>query len=144
MPRAILATATLILLSSLALAQDTTQPTSQPTSVDPTDTAACQAAEGKQAVIEGKVTKAAWSKSGKTMSAHFTKGADSFELVIFARKKDDMDKAFGGDVAAALNGATVKATGEIKDYRGRPEMIIDDASQLTIEQPAATQATTQP
>ena len=144
--RRLMAMSTFILLAgSMVLAQDaTTAPTTQAVTLDPTDNAAATAAEGKSVVVEGTITKAAWGKSGKIMQARFAKGKDSLVLVIFAKNKDDMDKAFNGDVAAALKGATVRATGEVKDYRGRPEIIIDNASQLTILSPAATQATTQP
>src|SRR5580698_3908714 len=123
MRRIYITVAMLFLLGSLAMAQDTTQPASQPTMLDPTDAAAAKAAEGKTVTVQGKITRAAWSKSGKTMQARFSKDKDSLILVIFARAKDDMDKAFNGDVAAALNGATVSATGEVKDYRGRPEIV---------------------
>jgi DNA/RNA endonuclease YhcR with UshA esterase domain len=65
-------------------------------------------------------------------------------LVIFAANKDDMDKAFNGDIAKALKGATVRVEGKVKIYRSRPEIVVDKPEQLTILQAAATEPATQP
>jgi DNA/RNA endonuclease YhcR with UshA esterase domain len=80
------------------------------------------------------------------MRATFSTDKTTLVVVIFARAKDDMDKAFNGDVAAALNGATVSVTGEVQDYKGRPEIVVDHTDQITIQQAATTEpsATTQP
>ena len=140
MRRAFLMTGMMVLVCGLALAQEpASQPTSQPTSLDPTDKAAVEAAKGKEVVAEGKIVKAAWSRSGKVMTASFTSGRGGLQVAIFAANKDDMDKAFGGDVAKALDGAQVRVTGEVKDYRGRAEIIVDKPDQLTIVQAATTQ-----
>jgi DNA/RNA endonuclease YhcR with UshA esterase domain len=140
MRRTFAITGTILLLCGIARANDAaTQPTSQPAVMDLTDNAAMKDAEGKNIVIEGKVVEANWSSSGKVMWATFSDDRDGLELVIFSSHKETMDKAFGGDVATALEGAKVRVKGTIKLYHGRPEMIVDKPSQLTI-----LSATTQP
>jgi DNA/RNA endonuclease YhcR with UshA esterase domain len=120
------------------------QPTSQPIMLDPTDAGADTAAEGKDVIVEGKIVRSAWSRSGKTMMASFSSDRTTLQLVIFAANKDDMDKAFGGDVAKTLKGATVHVEGKVKIYRSRPEIVVGKAEQLTILKAAATEPATQP
>jgi hypothetical protein len=109
-----------------------TQPVdSGPTKVDASDADAVQQAVGRHVILEGTIEKAAWSSSGKVMKATF-KGNPKLSVIAFQSKKDDLDKAFNGDFAGAMTGAKVRVSGLLKKFRDSPEMVIDDAKQVTI------------
>lgn len=135
--------AVLICGVGLSRAQDdssdrgTTQPAENtPTKVDPTDKDAVKAAQGKDVILEGTIDKAAWSSSGKVMKATF-KGNDQLNVIVFQKKKEAFDKAFNGDLTTTLTGAKVRIHGELKDFHGSPEVVMDDVDQLTIIEPAS-------
>jgi len=52
--------------------------------------------------------------------------------VLFEKKRAEFDEAFAGDVAKALSGKHVRLHGRLKDYKGRPEIVLDQVSQITI------------
>jgi hypothetical protein len=117
-------------------------PATQPSSgaggkIDASDPDAVQHAIGSRVTLEGTIEKAAWSSSGKVLKATF-KGNDKLTLVAFQSKKDDLDKAFNGDVAGAMTGSKVQVSGLLKQFKGSPEMVIDDAKQLTISSTGST------
>ena len=110
-----------------------TIPTTQPVLVLASDKAAIQAAMGKDVFLEGVVESAAWSQSGKVMRVEFKDAAESkVHVVLFEKKRSQFDAGFGGDVAKALNGKHVRIKGQLKDYKGRPEIVLDLLSQITI------------
>jgi DNA/RNA endonuclease YhcR with UshA esterase domain len=129
-----------ILLFSLALnvavlaEPPATQPSDdKPILVDVSDKAAVDAALNKDVFLEGVVESAAWAPSGKVMRIQFKNTTESkVQAVIFEKKRVDFDQAFGGDVTKALTGARVRIKGKLKDYKGRPEVTLDQISQLTI------------
>jgi len=132
-----------------ARAPDDPPPATQPANpesqvVDVTDKSALDAAMNKEAVIEGVVESAAWSSSGKVMQIRFKNSKETrFSAAVFDKHKSDFDAAFSGDITKALPGAKVRIRGTIKDYKGRPEIVIDVPAQITIVEPPAP-ATTQP
>ncbi|HWP41061.1 MAG TPA: hypothetical protein VNL70_09045 [Tepidisphaeraceae bacterium] len=115
--------------------------TTQPAVIDATDTEALKAALGKEVVVEGYISKAEWSRSGRVMNIEFL---DSVLLgAVFERQRAKLDEAFGGDLAAALRDAKARFRGKLIEYggyveslKGRPQIIINSASQITILQPA--------
>jgi DNA/RNA endonuclease YhcR with UshA esterase domain len=135
-------TLALLVTSSAALARQeppATQPATgekpgeKPIVVDVSDKAAVDAAMNKEVFLEGVVESAAWSSSGKVMRIQFKGAGESkVQAVIFEKKRVDFDQAFGGDVGKALTGARVRVRGKLKDYKGTPEVTLDQISQLTI------------
>ena len=119
-------------------------PTTQHAVLDATDKAAIAEHMGQFVVVVGEVSVAEWSKSGKVMNIDF-KGAEESRLlaVVFDRNKARLDEMFGGDLAKALTGAKVRINGKLEEYggkaeafKGRPQIIIDRSSQITIVEPA--------
>lgn len=122
-------------------------PTTQHTVIEATDKAAIAEHMGEEVVVVGEVSSAAWSASGKVMNVEF-KGAEESRLlaVVFERNRQRMDEAFNGDVAKALTGAKVRLMGRLAEYggrneewKGRPQIIIERTSQVTITEPAKEQ-----
>jgi hypothetical protein len=141
----LIAMMTCLLMTSAVRADD--PPASQPAAsddsaiVDVSDKSALDAAMGKDAVVEGVVESAAWSSSGKVMQIRFANSKETkFSAAVFEKRKADFDAAFSGDVTKALPGAKVRIRGSIKDFKGRPEIVIDSPAQITIvEPPPSTQ-----
>jgi len=95
---------------------------------------------GKEVAVEGQVSEAAWSSSGKVMQAMFAEATSTkFMAVVFLKTRAAMDKAFNGDVAKAINGKRVRVIGKVVEYKGKPEIVIDKPEQLEIltDAPAA-------
>ena len=140
----------LLVCGTLTWADDApaAQPATAPSSgiLHPGDKDALAAAADKDVVIEGTIDKASWSSSGKVMKATFQDGADSkLSVIIFSSNKDKFDKAFNGDVAKTLTGAKVRLKGHLKDYKGTPEIVLDNVDQVTIVEAVSTDApATQP
>jgi DNA/RNA endonuclease YhcR with UshA esterase domain len=135
----------LVLFCFVAQAQDAT---SQPAVVHVSDKDGMAANMNKEAIVEGTVTKAEWSRSGAVMNIDFKDAEQTrFLAVIFVRQREKMDTAFGGDVGKALTGAKVRLKGKLQEYggrseafKGRPQIILTDTTQITIVEPApATQ-----
>ncbi|MGC4033032.1 MAG: hypothetical protein QM754_15110 [Tepidisphaeraceae bacterium] len=114
------------------------------------DTAALEAAkDGEEVVVEGKVAKAEWSKSGKVANIEF-EGDPKFMIVVFEKSRAKLDEAFGGDFTKQFTGATVRFTGKIaayggkaKKYEGATQMIVSQTGQVTV-MVAATQPASEP
>ena len=114
------------------------------------DKAALDAADGKEATVEGKVAQAKWSRTGTVCAVTF-EGTTGFSCAVFKKNKDKLDAGFGGDFAKQITGATVKITGKVAAYGGRDpkleggkQMIISDTGQVTIVSGATSQPTTEP
>jgi DNA/RNA endonuclease YhcR with UshA esterase domain len=112
----------------------------QPPLVDASDRAALEAAIGKIATVQGVVSRAEWSRSGAVLNIDFKNAEKSrFFAVVFEKNREKLDEAFLGDVAKVLTGAKVRLRGTIEAYdgpqesfKGRPQMIISLADQITI------------
>jgi hypothetical protein len=127
-----------ILLVGLAVhvqAEDspTTAPTSQPSVISAGDKETLDANIDKDATVEGTVSDANWTPSGKVFLIKF-KDAETSEFAgaIFSKNKDLMEKALGGDLTPALGGAKVQLHGKIHTFHDHPEIIIDKPEQITI------------
>ena len=114
--------------------------TSQPAAtIDVADKDAIAANMGKDVTVEGTVSKAEWSRTGAVMNVEFKGNEESrFYAAMFARIRAKTDEGFGGDVAKALTGAKVRIKGKISEFRGRPQIVINDGNQITILEPAPT------
>jgi DNA/RNA endonuclease YhcR with UshA esterase domain len=112
-----------------------TQPATQPMLVKVSDKAAIDAAIGKDVFLEGEVASAAWSQSGKVMRIEFRDTEQTKVMaVLFEKNKQKFDEAFGGDVSKTLVGKQVRLKGTLKDYRGRPEIVLNLVSDITIQE----------
>jgi hypothetical protein len=152
---AIVAGVLLLSLCGLALADDAPQtqpsvPATQPVPVNLADSAALTANMGKIAVVEGLVSDAKWSPSGKVFLIHFQEGDQTnFTGAFFAGLKDAMGKAFNPDLGSVFNGAQIQIVGKLQTFRDHPEILIHDPRQVMIivkgpgkpASPAATQPT---
>jgi DNA/RNA endonuclease YhcR with UshA esterase domain len=113
-----------------------TQPATQPAVIPVTDTAAIRAKNGQTITIEGVIESAKWSGSGKVMNVRFKDVKDGVSVAVFQKNKDKFDAAFGGDTAKKFTGAKVQVTGALKDFKGRPEIVIENPEQVTIVEAA--------
>ena len=112
-------------------AQQPGLPTSQPVLVDVSDKAGL-AAE--------------WNAKGSVFFINFQNTQESRALAVaFEKRREALEQSFAGDLGKALTGAKVRIRGTLKDYKGRPEVVIDMPSQITILETApSTQPATQP
>lgn len=122
------------------------KPASQPTTagsqsvIAAGDKDALTANMNKEATIEGTIDKAEWSSTGKVMKATFKEGADTkVAAIVFVKNRDKFDQAFSGHVSKALTGAKVRLKGKLKEFKGSPEIVLDDVNQVTIVEAAPAQ-----
>ncbi|MBC8106046.1 MAG: OB-fold nucleic acid binding domain-containing protein [Anaerolineae bacterium] len=112
-------------------------PASQPVLVDVSDKAAVDAAMNKDVELEGVVRSATWNPKGSVFFVNFEKTEESKAMAVaFEKKREALDKSFSGDVGKALTGARVRIRGKLSDYKGKPQVIIDLPTQITILDPA--------
>lgn len=111
------------------------QPSSQPSVIQASDADAVKAAVNSETTVEGVIESAAWSSSGKVMNGKF-KDSD-LRVAAFSRIKDKLDQAFSGDVAKTLTGAKVRIKGKVADFKGHPEIMVNQTTQITILEPAS-------
>jgi DNA/RNA endonuclease YhcR with UshA esterase domain len=83
---------------------------------------------GQVATVEGVVAEIHRAQSGKAIFIDIggRYPNNTFVAVIF---KDDISKFSSVD---SLAGKTIDVTGQIKEYQGRPEIILNDPSQIKI------------
>ena len=119
-----------------------TQPSEQAL-IAASDRAALDKALNTDVVVEGIIQSAEWSRSGKVMNITFKDATDGLLAVVFERSRKEMDEAYSGDVAKALTGSKVRLRGTVKEYggrdesmTGRPQIILNRPSQITIVEPA--------
>jgi hypothetical protein len=124
------------LLAGIAFADDKPAPIA----IDATDQAALEANQGKQVVVSGTIKTAEWSRTGKVMNVEFENSP--LILAVFEKSKEAVNQAFEGDAAKKWTGAKVKVTGKLgkyggraKAYEGRPQIIVEKPSQVTVDAP---------
>ena len=99
----------------------------------PNDASAFKANMGKEVAVEGQVSDAAWSASGKVMQIKFAEAKDTqFMAAVFVKSRATLDQAFGGDMSKAISGKRVRVIGTVTEYKGKPEIKIEKADQLEI------------
>jgi hypothetical protein len=106
-----------------------------------TDKAALDANMGKQASVEGTVSDAEWSPTGRVFLIKFD-GAEStqFQGALLSQNRDAVEKAFDGDLTRALEGAKIRLTGKLQTYRAHPEIVIEKPEQITVLQKPSADA----
>jgi DNA/RNA endonuclease YhcR with UshA esterase domain len=137
----------LILLPAKAQNPPATAPTSQPSIIAASDGQLLKADMGNDVIVQGTATDAKWSASGRVFLIKFDDTSDGFQGAIFAKSKDVMEKAFNGDLTAALEGAKIEIHGKLKTFKEHPEILIDNPEQIVVlvKGPGATtQPTTAP
>ncbi len=122
-------------------ADTTTQPASQPTTAPATQSApisandkdAIEKATDSVATIIGKVSEAHWITSGSIMFIDFAgnKRGD-FTAILKVANREALDKAFAGDIAAALDLKKIAVTGKIVKYKGTSQIEIITPDQIVI------------
>jgi DNA/RNA endonuclease YhcR with UshA esterase domain len=131
-------------------AQTQPVPTSQPVAVDLADQDALTADMGKLVIVEGVVSSAQWSPSGRVFLIRFKEGRQTrFQAAFFDEQRDTMQQAFNTDLSAAFTGAQLQIVGKLQKYHEHPEILIQSPKQITIltkppPLPATNPATTQP
>jgi hypothetical protein len=140
-----IASAMLLLVVAVGRAAD---PTTQPVLLDVSQSrAAFDDARGKDVVVQGIVSSAQWSASGKVMNIEFRNaGRSRFLAVAFERIRAKLDEGFGGDAPKAFTGAKIRIHGTLETYggavesmKGRPQIVIASGDQVTILELATTQ-----
>jgi DNA/RNA endonuclease YhcR with UshA esterase domain len=116
------------------------QPSSAPSLIQATDADAIKAATNSDVVVEGVIESAEWSSTGKVMNAKF-KDSD-LRTAAFSRIKNKLDQAFSGDVAKTLTGAKVRIRGNVTEFKGHPEITVNQTSQITILEPGKSDSAT--
>jgi hypothetical protein len=112
----------------------TTRPaTTQPAAINISDRKALHAHVGSDVVVEGTVSMAGWSNSGKVFLIRFVEADESeFQGAFFTKIRPTMEQAFAGDVSNAFSGAKIRITGKLHLYREHPEILVNDPKQITI------------
>ena len=126
-----------------ALAQDaTTKPSTQPAGdvIDVKDFEKLKGMIGQDATIRGTVREVFTPQSGSVKIFNFD-GIDrrAFNVVIRKANFDAVNAGFDGDVEAAVKGKTITVAGKIAEYRGNPQIQLEQPEQLRIEADAATE-----
>lgn len=134
-----------LVAGTLAIARQE-QPTSKPVLIEVSDKAAVDAAMGKDVELEGVVRNAQWHPRGTVFFVNFEKTDESKVMAVaFEKQREALDRSFAGDVAKALTGARVRIRGKMSEYRGKPQVVIEMPSQITILETApTTEPSTQP
>lgn len=102
----------------------------------------------KEIVVEGKIDKAQWSRSGKVFNITFDGvDANKFAVVYFEKSKAKFDEALQGDAGKSLTGASVRIRGKVVAYKGKSEKLKDrlemhltEPSQITVTTPSTKPA----
>ena len=98
--------------------------------ISASDDAAIQDALPKDVSVVGTISSIDVSDS--VISIHFT-GADKsgFYAVVLTRGRDGMEKAYGTGLSS-LNGKTIRVTGKVTLYRNKPEIVINESTQVSV------------
>ncbi len=139
----VLAVAFILAISlTAALAQDaaTSQPSSQPSTqpagelIDVKDFAKLKDMIGTEVTVRGKVTEVFVPKSAIVSILNFDGiGRRDFNVIIPKGSLDAVNGAFEGDVAKAVTDQTITVTGKVADYKGNPQIQLEEPEQLKIE-----------
>jgi DNA/RNA endonuclease YhcR with UshA esterase domain len=124
-----------MMLALLVVAACASVGPSGPVMISASDKAAVQAAlpTTKPAVtVTGVVANVTSTEDVITINFKDTTDSQFYAVVLSAGRQSVM-AAFNGDIAKAITGKTVHVTGVVALYRGRPQIVISKADQLTVE-----------
>ena len=120
--------------------QPTTAPATEPSAgvISAGDKQALQDHLDKEVTVEGVVSDAKWSSSGKVFIIKFKEAGDSqFQAATFSKNKDAMEKAFDGDLTKAFEGAKIQVKGRLQTFKEHPEILVDKPEQITVTEKAS-------
>ena len=121
-----------------------TEPSTQPVTLQATDKEAIAKAIGSKATITGTVSRTNWyNDSILFINFKDTKRGD-FTVIAKADNREALDKAFAGDLAKAVDGKKISVTGTIVKFRTTPQIEITAPDQLTIVPEPTTAPATAP
>jgi DNA/RNA endonuclease YhcR with UshA esterase domain len=133
----------LLCMGRVVVAEDA--PTTAPATTEPAavisagDKDALATHMNNEATVEGVISDAKWSASGKVFLIKFKDTeASQFQAVVFEKNKEALEKAFDADPSKALEGAKVQVKGKLQTYREHPEIIVDKPEQITVVEKPAT------
>ena len=120
----------LLLVSVLGLSGLVGCQTSGPKTIDASDDAAIQDALPKDVTVAGTVSSIDAGES--VIAIHFT-GADKsgFYAVVLSRGREDIEKVYGAGLKN-LAGKSIRVTGKVTLYRGKPEIVINGPTQIVV------------
>lgn len=118
-------------LLALALTGACAPMSNAPRIIDASDAAAIQ---GAMPIVTVTGTVDNTREAGEVLIIHF-KDTDKSEFyaVVLESDRQAIDAAFGGDVAKAIAGKSVRVTGRVVLYRGKPEIVISKPEQLVVD-----------
>jgi hypothetical protein len=98
--------------------------------------------ERRHAVV-GRVTAAGVSSTGRSFRIHFSAPdqREGFYAVAFPDLYDELNRSFNGDPSTYLQDREVAIVGVLSSYRGRPQIVIDQTSQVRLLDEQATPPT---
>ena len=120
--------------------------------IDAMNVAAVKEAIGRQVFIDGTIRLAEWSGTGKVMNIEFD-GPEGQALLgaVFEKSRKGFDEGFNGNAATTFTGAKVRVKGRLEEYggqlpafKGRTQVLLRLASQVTIIEPAPVAPTNAP
>lgn len=101
-----------------------------------TDTEALKkaAAASETVVVTGRVAKVDLSGSGKICRLRFEGASErgNFIVAYFPKLFPAMQKKFGGPNGVELAGKNIRVRGQVKNFKGDPEMVLDRADQIEV------------
>jgi len=95
------------------------------------DTADIEKSMGKEIYVDGTILEAFWVRDSVLMLT-FRKEREGFIAVSFKKYREELDKAFEGDVAKSLKGVSVRIHGVVEEYNYRPQIVIRDPKQIKL------------
>ncbi|MEM8874117.1 MAG: serine/threonine-protein kinase [Planctomycetota bacterium] len=98
------------------------------------DRDALMAADGSRVTVEGNVSFARLSGTGKVFTVGFegVNIRDGFTLAWFPRDFEAMAQAFGGEHGEGIHGNTIRVTGTVSIYRDKPQMVVNSPDQIEV------------
>jgi len=86
---------------------------------------------GEVTTVEGVVYTIFWVRN-QTLMITFQEERGGFVAVSFARHRNELNEAFGGDVVQHLRGRNVRITGEVSQHESRPQIVVRDPDQIQL------------
>ena len=91
---------------------------------------------GRLAAVQGRVSSAAASGTGKVFRIYFVgaDGREGFKGIYFPVDNlyRRMEQKFGGADGSGLTGKLVRLTGQVTDYQGNPQMVVTAPEQIEV------------
>lgn len=88
--------------------------------------------QGEVVTVEGVVHNIFWVRN-QTLMITFQEQRGGFVAVSFARHREVLDQAFGGDIVRHLAGKTIRVTGEVSQHEYRPQIVVRTPDQVQIQ-----------